>query len=193
MHRPRATSDSPVRLVAQGGGDSLGVAPVPPIPKSGERARSPAVAPALPAAERAPLEAEPLAAYRAAYAELTAGRYDDAEQKLRAFVKRYPRHDYADNAQYWLGECFYARHRYQEAAVEFRAAVAKYPVGNKAPDALLKLAYSLLSLGEKAEARRLLEELPGTYPRSDAARLATQKLAELGGNTPWSTSAEEPR
>jgi tol-pal system protein YbgF len=184
-HVSRPPAEPGVRLVAQRGGDSLGVAPAPPIPKS-------TAAPAAPERVDAPLSAEPIGAYRAAYAELAAGRYDEAEQKLRAFVRRYPRHDYADNAQYWLGECFYARHRYAEAAVEFRAAVAKYPVGNKAPDSLLKLAYSLLSLGDRAEARRLLEELPGNYPRSEAARLATQKLAELGGRAPSTASPTAP-
>ncbi len=172
------------RLVTQQAGDSLGVAPVPPISKAlGERSSSAPTkisAPAMSAAiDRAPIDNEPLSAYRVAYAEVAAGRFDEGEQKLRAFIRRFPRHDYADNAQYWIGECFYARHMYREAAVEFRTAVAKYPVGNKAPDALLKLSYSLLSLGDTREARKLLEELPATYPRSEAARLATQKLTDL--------------
>ena len=140
----------------------------------------PATVLAPPAAvDRTPVDQAPLAQYRTAYAELSAGRYESAEHQLRKFIARYPRHDYADNAQYWLGESFYARQMYREAAVEFRATVAKYPVGNKAPDALLKLAYSLLSMNEAAEAKHMLAELPTTYPRSEASRLATQKLAEL--------------
>jgi tol-pal system protein YbgF len=184
------------RAAAPAGDDSLGVAPVPPIPKGGSSERKAPPLSDLAALERVPVEEAPIAAYRLAYGDLTSGRYEDAEHKLRAFVRRYPKHDYADNAQYWLGESFYARHRYREAAVEFRAAVARYPVGNKAPDAMLKLAYSLLGAGEPGEGRRLLEELPATYPRSEAARLAAQKLAELGGAraAPASTvSSEEPR
>ncbi|MEO6952936.1 MAG: tol-pal system protein YbgF [Polyangia bacterium] len=153
-------------------GDSLGVAPVPPITASAPQKHAPM-------AERAPLDEEPLTAYRSAYADVTAGNYDQAEVKLRAFVKRFPHHDYADNAQYWLGECFYARQRYPEAAAEFRTAVAKYPTGNKAPDALLKLAYSLIASGQSAEGRRMLAEIPTTYPRSEASRLAALRLAEL--------------
>ena len=163
--------------------DSLGVAPVPPITASAPQKHAPMQ-------ERAPLDEEPLSAYRAAYAEVTAGRYDEAQAQLRAFVKRFPRHDYADNAQYWLGECFYARQRYPEAAAEFRTAVAKYPTGNKAPDALLKLAYSLIASGQSAEGRRVLAEIPTTYPRSEASRLAALRLAEL---TPAKAKTEELR
>jgi tol-pal system protein YbgF len=181
--RSHAREEAPIKLT---GGDSLGVAPAPPIPKGGNAQLS-----AKAAAVEAPIDQAPLTAYRAAYAELTAGHYDEAELQMRAFLKRFPRHDYADNAQYWLGESLYARHRYREAAVEFRATVAKYPVGNKAPDALLKLAYSLVALGESGEAKRVLGELPSTYPRSEAARLATLKLGELGASpTP---KVEDPR
>ncbi len=180
--RSRAREDAPLKLT---GGDSLGVAPAPPIPKGSAQLSAKA------AAVEAPIDQAPLTAYRAAYAELTAGHYDEAEVQMRAFLKRFPRHDYADNAQYWLGESLYARHRYREAAIEFRATVAKYPVGNKAPDALLKLAYSLVALGESGEAKRVLGELPSTYPRSEAARLASLKLGELGASpTP---KVEDPR
>ena len=180
-HKGRSTA-TPVSY-APPSGDSLGVAPVPPITASAPQKH------AL-MQERAPLDEEPLSAYRAAYAEVTAGRYDEAQAQLRAFVKRFPRHDYADNAQYWLGECFYARQRYPEAATEFRTAVAKYPTGNKAPDALLKLAYSLIASGQSAEGRRVLAEIPTTYPRSEASRLAALRLAEL---TPAKAKTEELR
>ena len=77
--------------------DNLGVAPVPPIRASAPPAVTEHAAPA----------AEPLALYKSAYDELRAGRHEEAEHGFREFVRRYPHHDYADNAQYWLGECFY--------------------------------------------------------------------------------------
>ncbi|HZS41277.1 MAG TPA: tol-pal system protein YbgF [Polyangia bacterium] len=149
--------------------ENLGVAAAPPIravPKEGgERETPPA--------------RDPLKLYRAAYDDLRAGRHVEAVRGFREFVRLYPRHDYADNAQYWLGECFYDQKKYLEAASEFRAVVAKYPLGNKAPDALLKLGYCLLAVGEQARGRELLEQVPGTYPRTEAARLASERLAEL--------------
>jgi tol-pal system protein YbgF len=141
-------------------GDSLGVAPVPQIPAT------------------APSE-DPMKAYRVAYEDLRAGKHDVAAGELREFVRKWPRHDLADNAQYWLGESFYARKRWNEAAAEFRATVDKWPLGNKAPDALVKLGFCLQAMGEQRAARDVLAQVGQSYPRTDAARLAEVRLAEL--------------
>ncbi len=146
--------------------DNLGVAPVPPI-----RASAPT--------EHAAPAAEPLALYKSAYDDLRAGRHEAAERGFREFVRRYPHHDYADNAQYWLGECFYDQRLYERAAPEFRAVLQRWPTGNKAPDAMLKLGYTLLALGDVDKGRRALREVPATYPRTEAARLASERLAQL--------------
>ena len=148
--------------------DNLGVAPAPPI-------RTSAVAPV----ERAAPAAEPLALYKSAYDELRAGRHEEAERGFRDFVRRYPHHDYADNAQYWLGECFYDQKRYDKAAPEFRTVLTRWPTGNKAPDAMLKLGFSLLALGDLDKGGKVLREVPATYPRTEAARLASERLAQL--------------
>ena len=94
-------------------------------------------------------------------------------------MRRFPHHDYADNAQYWLGECFYDQKRYDKAAPEFRAVVQRWPTGNKAPDALVKLGFSLLALGEIDKGHSTLREVPTAYPRTEAARLASERLAQL--------------
>jgi tol-pal system protein YbgF len=160
-HRPAAESDTHVR--SSGSEDNLGVAAVPPIRPT----------------EHAAPEAEPLALYKTAYDDLRAGRHEAAERGFREFVHRFPHHDYADNAQYWLGECFYDQKRFDKAAPEFRAVVQRWPTGNKAPDALLKLGFSLIALGDVDKGRQALHELPATYPRTEAARLAAERLAQL--------------
>ena len=141
--------------------ENLGVAPAPPIARSDKT--------------------DPLKLYRAAYEGLRAGHHDEAARGFRDFLKRFPSHDLADNAQYWLGECFYDRKLYVEAAPEFRAVVSRYPLGNKAPDALLKLGYCLLALGDGQQGRAALNELIEHYPKTEAWQLARKKLDELGG------------
>ncbi len=178
-HRERAPSRSePASRDARDGSrepasapsaaDNLGVAPVPPI-------HAAAAAPT----EHAAPAAEPLALYKSAYDDLRAGRHDAAEKGFRDFVRRYPHHDYADNAQYWLGECFYDQKRYDKAAPEFRAVLTRWPTGNKAPDAMLKLGFSLIALGDVDKGGKVLREVPATYPRTEAARLAADRLAQL--------------
>ena len=166
-HHP-AEKSAPISLAA--GDDNLGVAPAPPIRTSSVASPSP---------ERAAPAAEPLALYKSAYDDLRAGRHEAAEHGFREFVRRYPHHDYADNAQYWLGECFYDHKRYDKAAPEFRAVLTRWPTGNKAPDAMVKLGFSLIALGELDKGGKVLREVPATYPRTEAARLASERLAQL--------------
>ncbi len=114
--------------------------------------------------------------YRAAVELVKAGKHDEAVTALRTFIKTYPNHDYADNAQYWLGESFYAQKDYQHALLEFRATIETYPSGNKVPDALLKVGYCYLALGQTEKARAVLEQVVNLYPKTEPAALASKRL-----------------
>jgi tol-pal system protein YbgF len=120
-----------------------------------------------------------VALYQSANDFLRAGSTGEAVEAFRAFVKRYSTHELADNAQYWLGECYYHRKDYSTALREFKRVVEKFPRGNKVPDALLKLGFSYLALGSTRPGREALSELVRTYPRHPASGLAAAKLAEL--------------
>jgi tol-pal system protein YbgF len=146
----------------------------------------PARAPARPArasadddAQVASPEAAPLALYRRSLEHLRAARHDEAVAGFRDFIKQYPNHDYADNAQYWLAECFYDRKDYGSALREFQRVVQRFPQGNKTPDALLKVGFCYLALGSMRPAREKLEEVTRAYPKHHASALAAAKLAEL--------------
>ncbi|HUS33561.1 MAG TPA: tol-pal system protein YbgF [Kofleriaceae bacterium] len=114
--------------------------------------------------------------YRAAVELVKAGKTEDAVAALRTFLKSYPRNDYADNAQYWLGEAFYAQKDYPHALVEFRATIETYPRGNKVPDALLKVGYCYGALGQADKARAVLEQVVNLYPKTEPAALASKRL-----------------
>lgn len=118
-------------------------------------------------------------AYEAAVAKVKAKDHDGAVTALRAFLDAYPRHDLADNAQYWLGEVYYDAKDWARAVVEFRATVEDYPRGNKVPDALLKMGFCFAALGQDAKARAALEQVIETYPKTVPAELAARKLGEL--------------
>jgi tol-pal system protein YbgF len=98
----------------------------------------------------------------------------------------------ADNSQYWLGECFYDRKDFTSAVREFRKVIEHYPSGNKVPDALLKVGFSYLSLGSVDAGRQTLSQLQRSYPRHEAAGLASARLAELDLNAHVDESGRTP-
>jgi tol-pal system protein YbgF len=108
--------------------------------------------------------------YDAALSLVTAKRYDEALDALAAFLVRYPDHPYADNALFWRGECYFAKGDYLHASEQFEGVVTRFPAGNKAPDALLKLGISRMKLGDPAKAKEIFDRLAQTYPQSEAAR-----------------------
>jgi tol-pal system protein YbgF len=133
-----------------------------------------------PAAPRAAAASEGLDLYKRSLEALRAGRHVEAAAGFREFLKQHPNHDFADNAQYWLGECYYDQKDYPMAMREFRRVVEKYPQGNKVADALLKVGFAHLALGSTEAGRQTLEQVVRNYPRHEVAGLATAKLAELG-------------
>lgn len=122
--------------------------------------------------------------YRRGYDLLKAGDHEGALAAFEEFVVKYPTHDFADNAQYWLGETHYDRRIYDRAAKAFQVVLDRYPKGNKVPDAMLKLGYCRHSTGDRAGAVRVLQDLVNRYPKTGPAKLARERLEAFAKETP---------
>lgn len=105
--------------------------------------------------------------------------YRPAISRLREFMKRNPNSELSDNAQYWIGECHYALKEFDQAILEFDQVRRKYPKGDKVPAALLKQGFAFAELGDKLDARLILQELIDRYPLSAEATRAKEKLKSL--------------
>ena len=105
--------------------------------------------------------------------------YRGSIARFKEFLKKYPESDYSDNAQYWIGEGHYALREFDQAILEFDAVRRKYPKGDKVPASLLKLAFAFAELGDRLDARLILQELIDRYPQSQAVVKAKQKLKAL--------------
>lgn len=123
---------------------------------------------------------DPVTIYRKGYDALKAGDYAASARAFKTLVERYPAHELADNALYWLGEVEYAQKNYKQALDVFRKVVDVYPSGNKVPDALLKMAFCQQELGDKAKAKATLESLVNRFPWSGPAKKAQERLQSLG-------------
>jgi tol-pal system protein YbgF len=114
--------------------------------------------------------------YEAAMQLFKAGDYKAAGGALSDFVARYPGSSYASNAQYWLGNAYYAQ-RDCKAAIAAQLVVLKnYSDSPKAPDAMLNIASCQTELKDKA-AKKTLQDLIKQYPDSPAATTAKERLA----------------
>lgn len=116
------------------------------------------------------LDPEAKRAYDAAFSLVSARRFDEALDALAAFLVKWPDHPYANNAMYWRGECYFAGGDYQHAAEQFDGVLKRYPAGNKAPDALLKLGMSQQKLGNATRAKESFDRLAQQFPGTQAAR-----------------------
>ncbi|MBF0469049.1 MAG: tol-pal system protein YbgF [Desulfamplus sp.] len=119
------------------------------------------------------------ALYNAAKATLDAGKNEDARNQFEDFIKRYPASENADNARFWIADSYYRDKWYEKAILEYQRVVEEYSKGNKVPSALLKQAYSFANLGEKGNARLILNELIKRYPQTQEAESAKAKLKTL--------------
>ncbi|MBU4344558.1 MAG: tol-pal system protein YbgF [Desulfobacteraceae bacterium] len=107
------------------------------------------------------------------------GDLEAAREEFQRIIKQYPKSQHADNAQFWIGEIYYRGKWYEKAILEYQKVIEKYPKGNKVPASLLKQGLAFLNLGEKANARLILNELVVKHPKSNEAKIAKQKLKGL--------------
>ncbi|OGP18453.1 MAG: tol-pal system protein YbgF [Deltaproteobacteria bacterium GWC2_55_46] len=124
-----------------------------------------------------PGEAETL--YQKGYKETASKEYPKAVETFQKFLSSYPEHKYAGNAQYWLGEIYYAKGDWEMAILEFDKAVKKYPESEKIPASLLKQGFAFEKIGAKKEARVLLRDVVKKYPNTTEADLAKKRLDAL--------------
>jgi tol-pal system protein YbgF len=131
---------------------------------------------AAPPPVAAPAAPDPGQMYDQAALDLTQGRYGLALQGFRELLLRAPDAEVADNAQYGVGECFFAQAMFDSAAVEYARVVERYPQGEKIPAALYKLALSQEKLGQSAKAHSTFEDLIKRFPLSGEAQLARERV-----------------
>ncbi len=123
--------------------------------------------------------AEEKEAYDTAFQALKELRYADAAQLFQEFLDAYPNSEYADNAQYWLGESYYVTRNYEIALGAFQDLLDNYPDSSKVPDALLKIGYTHYEMEQWDRARAALTQVEQDYPETTLARLAASRLKSM--------------
>lgn len=118
-------------------------------------------------------------AYAAAYELFKDGKFDKGREAFHNFLKQYPDTEYSDNAQFWIGECYYFEKKYENAILEYEKVAKNYPDGDKVPYALLKQGIAFMNLGDKASAKLILQRVINEYPNTNQARTAKATLLNI--------------
>jgi tol-pal system protein YbgF len=118
-------------------------------------------------------------AYDEAFQDLKQLHYAAAAEGFQDFLNSYPDSDYADNAQYWLGESYYVTRNYDIALQAFQGLISNFPESPKLPDALLKIGYTHYELKQWDQARAALTQVEEQFPDTTLARLASSRLRSM--------------
>jgi len=108
----------------------------------------------------------PRSDYNRAFGMIKQRKYAEAEAEFKAFISRYPKNALSGNAQYWLGETYFARKQDKKAADAFLRGYTRFRTSAKAPDSLLKLGITLARLGQKDAACSAFDEMRIEFPRT---------------------------
>lgn len=127
-----------------------------------------------------PAEFDVTATYRRAMASYADHHYESALSQFGQILEAAPSSGYADNAQYWIGECYYGMGRFRQALIEF-AKVFSYSKTEKADDAQLQMARSHRALGDRDAAHAAFQKLLDEHPASEYVEDARKEINYLGG------------
>jgi len=131
-------------------------------------------------AAAAAAQTDPQELYQRAYDDYLRGNYDLAVEEFDDYLSSFPNTDLADNATYWIGECYYRQGKYRQAIDQFDKVLRRYPRSDKVPGALLKKGYAYLELGERSQGIVQLQYVIREHPSSDEANIARDRLKAIG-------------
>ncbi len=121
----------------------------------------------------------PQEVYNISYSDYLNGNYQLAIDGFTLYLEQFSDSPVADDAAYWIGECYFSQDKFEEAVEQFTELILNFPEGDKIPSAYLKKGLSLLELEKKEEALSVFKLLISKYPFEDETRIAQEKIKEI--------------
>jgi tol-pal system protein YbgF len=141
----------------------------PAVPKPADPVASPANT--VPAAAPGPNQL-----YTMALDQLRRGSTSAARAGFTDFLAQYPQHERAGDAQYYVAETLERDGNGGDAEAAYLSVYTRFPRSEKAPTAMFKRSALLRAQNKADRSREVLDLLVRTYPRSDEAELARERL-----------------
>lgn len=121
------------------------------------------------------------ALYQAALEQFRRGSYETARSALQELLSRYPGHELAPDAQFYVAETYAEAGELGKALEEYARVLELYPGSRRAATSLYKSGRIELERGNVDDARTFFSRVVRGYPDSDEAELARDQLDRLGG------------
>jgi len=119
------------------------------------------------------------ASYKGALEEYYSKRYESAISGFTEVLTVTPQNPLADNAQYWIGECYYGMGNYERALDAFYK-VLDFTESNKLSDTNYKIGKTYLMMENTDSAKEQFEAVIQNYPGTSASNYAAQELKKMG-------------
>ena len=107
------------------------------------------------------------ATYQSAESNYRLGRFEDAIEKFRALLDKYPNSSLAPDAQYAIGWVYFSQKQYSQAIAEFDKVTTNYPNNPSAIRALYSKGDSYYNSAQYQQALMCYSELLTRYPTSE--------------------------
>lgn len=102
-----------------------------------------------------------------------------AQTSLESFVLKHGASAYVPSALFWLGNAQYANKAYKESMANFQKLLTLAPAHPRAAEAMLAISNVQIELKDTKAARKTLETLIKSYPNSETAGTARDRLSRL--------------
>ncbi len=114
--------------------------------------------------------------------KLSEGDFLGAQTAFKQYLEINPNAPNSGEVSYWLGESYFVRGGYADAADAYISSMRKDPQGQLAPKAMVGLATTMRELGKKTEACNALGSLTAQFPNasSEVRELARIESARTG-------------
>jgi tol-pal system protein YbgF len=112
------------------------------------------------------------------------GAWSLAVSGFEALIRTFPRTESAGEAQFYIGETYYAQNKWREAIDSYGLVLQNYRTSSTVPDTYFKRGRAYAQTAQPERAREMWEAVIKQFPDSDAARLARQDLERVNRTSP---------
>ena len=122
---------------------------------------------------------KPEALYEVGKSAYESGLTRKARAIFREFLKRHPDHDLTDDAQFMIGETFFAEGRFTESVQEFKAVYDQYQSGDRYREAVMRIGLSYVRSNKCKKALKIYQFAAKNFKGSAEGDRAREEADQL--------------